>query len=157
MATLAFLWKYKWVIIIGVLLIVIFILSGVVYSKNKNISKLNEEIGKLKVEIQIEQERSELLDNKLVSCLFNKETPEERDKRSQEIIEAISKKIEAENIGKGFTPELERCIRERENCLHNLEKLMEEGKYPPVDDNVEKTIYDDAIQIMNHIDKEIER
>lgn len=149
------LWKYRWFIITGILLIVIMILSGVVYSKNKNIKGLNQDIGKLTTQLQAETARSHLLDNKLDSCLYNSETPEERDERGNRLIEVIKKQITAENIGKGFTPELERCIRERENCLQNLKTLMAEGKCPDVNIDAEKAIYEDAIQIMNHIDKEI--
>ena len=155
MATLMTLWKYRWWILTGILLIVIISLSVSVYFKNSEIDSLNEKIGELNKELEVSYAKLKESGLNLDSCnrLLN-ESKEESEKR---IIDAISKKIEAESIGNTYSPELDRCLRQRAECYADLKKLKEDNQCPACNEETDKEMWDESKKVLEIIERTVNK
>jgi len=135
------LYKNRWYIIAGILLIIIISLSIAIYFKNQKIDEQLEQIGKIKTELNISYEKLKETNSHFDSCkkaLLNSKDLEESKKR---MIDAITQMQKAKQFGSSWSPELERCIRQREEDRKIIEQLKKENNCPSDDNEVLQDIW----------------
>lgn len=143
MTWLALIYRFRWFIITGIFILIIAGLSTSIHFKNRKIDSQLEEIGKIKTELNLSYSKIKEVNSKFDSCqrLLNQMDNLESEKR---IIEAITEKIKAEQIGSTWSPELDRCVREREEYRIIIQQLKENNKCPENNEDVIEEIWNEA-------------